>query len=540
MNLWKTFAATALATFACESVHAQCPDKFIQKLVATGTVSGDHFGRDVAIGSDGTIVITAGDPFQPVNGNAGYVFEETVTDTWTSVATLTPSDPVPSSHFGYSAAIEGNRIAIGAPFQPTALGPSTGAVYVFDRVNGVWSQTAKVFPPDLHIGDGFGYSVALQNGVLIVGAPFVHSVSPSYYDGVVYLLGETSPGSWSVHQKLSPPNYPAGAFFGKRLAVTSSVIVVSAGGETVSPSARGVVYVFEDGNQDGTWELTSRLLPPSIPTDDAFGYGIATDGARIAASYIHGSALAVTIFRKAGPFWLTEDTIVTTDAFTDDRQALSLSNGNLYVGSDTDYTPPRESGSLYVYGNENGAWSFRLAIKPSDAEFSGHFGGRVAAQSDRVVIAADRMTGNAAASGAAYVYRGTPNESAVYGASCPGSGEFTPRLRFDNSYDGCATPGQTMQFRVSSALGGGTCLLMLGLGVAQLPIAGPCYLDLVPSGPTAVLPIFGSGPGNGLLDFVATVPSGFPATSVYLQGFVADPGVARGFSATNGLRLTVH
>jgi hypothetical protein len=75
--------------------------------------------------------------------------------------------PVSSGRFGWSVALDGNFVAIGA------LGPNPGQVYVFDAVTGMLAQTI-VDPTDTS-GDGFpddfGASVAANAGFIAIGAP---------------------------------------------------------------------------------------------------------------------------------------------------------------------------------------------------------------------------------------------------------------------------------------------------------------------------------------------------------------------------------
>ncbi len=48
--------------------------------------------------------------------------------------------------------------------------PESGAAYVFVRSGGTWSQENYVKALDTENGDGFGTSVALDGGTLVVGA----------------------------------------------------------------------------------------------------------------------------------------------------------------------------------------------------------------------------------------------------------------------------------------------------------------------------------------------------------------------------------
>ncbi|MBK6940304.1 MAG: hypothetical protein IPH13_08880 [Planctomycetes bacterium] len=109
------------------------------------------------------------------------------------------------------------------------------------------------------------------------------------------------------------------------------------------------------------------------------------------------------------------------------------------------------------------------------------------------------------------------------------------------NYDGCFVPGENVPISLTKALGGGTALLFLSAGQSQTPLPGTCTLHIAPA-PVVVVtfPVGGTGPGNGVSFLTGTIPLAMPAASIYTQLLVLDPGAPAGFSATNGLRITVH
>lgn len=122
----------------------------------------------------------------------------------------------------------------------------------------------------------------------------------------------------------------------------------------------------------------------------------------------------------------------------------------------------------------------------------------------------------------------------VYGTGCAGSGGVVPEL----SVIGCPESGQVATIRVEKALGGSNALLLLGTGRGLVPMAGDCNLLLQPLLPVAVsLPLSGTGVGNGEIEVAVTIPAGLPTATATLQAFVADSGVAFGYSNSNGVEL---
>jgi len=125
----------------------------------------------------------------------------------------------------------------------------------------------------------------------------------------------------------------------------------------------------------------------------------------------------------------------------------------------------------------------------------------------------------------------------VYGQGCVGTGGISPTL----SVDGCAVPGSSITLSVGNGFGGSQAFLFLGLGQASLPMGAGCTLNVSPLLPLVVgpLPLSGGGAGNGSVQFGATIPATALPATVYLQGFVSDPGGALGFSNTAGVAIEI-
>lgn len=125
-----------------------------------------------------------------------------------------------------------------------------------------------------------------------------------------------------------------------------------------------------------------------------------------------------------------------------------------------------------------------------------------------------------------------------YGLGCPGSGGFTPAL----TLAGCGITGGSLVLGLSGGLGGSSAFLFVGNQQASLPIGPTCTLNVSPPiGPLGPFLLGGSGAGGGSMVVPVTIPSTVSSAVVAtLQGFVADPGVPRGYANTNGLEVTIQ
>ena len=148
-------------------------------LKASNTDANDLLGYSVALSGD-TLVVGAPQESSNatgVNGNqannsaansgAVYVFTRSG-DVWTQQAYLKASNTDANDQFGVSVAISGDTLAVGAQFedsngsQADNSAQDSGAVYVFTRSGGVWTQQAYLKGNNTEAGDQFGVSVAIS------------------------------------------------------------------------------------------------------------------------------------------------------------------------------------------------------------------------------------------------------------------------------------------------------------------------------------------------------------------------------------------
>jgi hypothetical protein len=146
-----------------------------QELTVSDAPVGSVFGRSVAVGP-GTIVVGADSKNSATINRTGaaYVFTSSGS-TWSQQQDLVESDPSPCN-FGFSAALSGATLVVGAYNRPAA-----GAAYVFANMNGLFSQQQELTSSDGASGDDFGSSVAAAGNTLVVGAANKNSATGAVY-----------------------------------------------------------------------------------------------------------------------------------------------------------------------------------------------------------------------------------------------------------------------------------------------------------------------------------------------------------------------
>ena len=163
-------------------------------LKASNTGAGDSFGYRVAVSGDtvvvgayaedsGTTGTTSVANEGAVDSGAAYVFVRSGT-TWSQQAYLKASNTGAGDQFGFSVAVSGETVVVGANYEDSAtLGvrnsaaPATddfavhaGAAYVFVRSGQTWTQQAYLKASNTGADDRFGAAVAVSGDTVVVGA----------------------------------------------------------------------------------------------------------------------------------------------------------------------------------------------------------------------------------------------------------------------------------------------------------------------------------------------------------------------------------
>jgi hypothetical protein len=261
------------------------------RLTGDGSFVNGRFSLSVAIDGDTLAVGAGGAWVGGVVSGALFVFRRDATGSWAPDAKLGPGDPRSGSGFGTSVALEGDRLAVGAPFAGvvdpgTGFLDLTGAVYVFDRTEEFWAQAAKLFPTGLAPFPGFhqfGSSVALHENTLVGGAPCRNSFPCA---GSAFVFERDGAGSWAQVAKLSSSTPAPGETFGFSVATTGDIVAVGApfnddgciGGFDTCDS--GLVYLF--ARPDAGWSDSTeqaRLATENSRQFDTLGWSLsATPG----------------------------------------------------------------------------------------------------------------------------------------------------------------------------------------------------------------------------------------------------------------------
>src|SRR6266540_2203603 len=274
------------------------------------------------------------------------VWPVTIDPTFTQHQKLEASDPAAFDGFGFSVAISGETVVVGAPGDD-----SRGSAYVFARNGGVWSQQQKLLASDAAAGDAFGESVAISGETVVVGS------GGGGVGGSAYVFARSS-GVWSQQQKLRASDAAVADSFGASVAISGETVVVGAiGDDGAAGRDQGSAYVF--ARSGGVWTQQQKLEASDAAANDLFGLSVAISGETVvvgapfdagAAGNSQGSAY---VLARSGGVWSQQQKLEASDAALGDQFGFSVavSGGTVVVGAHDDSgAAGRLQGSAYVFG----------------------------------------------------------------------------------------------------------------------------------------------------------------------------------------------
>ncbi len=379
--------AVALAGMMGVSVAAVAQPQFGARIVAPDSFNQANAGKKIDQSDEWAVV-----PVLDANDEIGEVYVARWDgQTWSYDSTVEGPETTPFDGFGTSAAVEGDVIAVGSPYD-SQFGADSGAVHVYERQSRDWVHILKLTPNSPSADGRFGSSVAMSGDLLVVGSPFETATT-----GKIFVFERTGPTSWQqVSELILPaPDQAIEENFGQWVDVDGQTVV----GGTF---AGRVAFVFEP--QGGSWQPgqfpVARLTPPPPVADDSFGFPVAISGTTVVVGARADDAQAVNagtvhVFEMPGGGWsdtgpvarLDHDDAGSIDLFGD---ALDVSGDRVVVGAARNDSGLNNAGAAYVFEKPDGGWvnmnqTWRVARPEGDIEFH-QFASGVSIRGDHLLI----------------------------------------------------------------------------------------------------------------------------------------------------------
>jgi len=393
---------------------------------------------------------------------AAYVFIRSASE-WKQQAYLKASNAGNSDEFGRSAAISGNTIVIGAPYQsPTGNGISggAGAAYVFVFSDGQWTEQAILRASNAGVSDEFGAAVAVSEDTILVGAPGEDSNAVGVQGdgtnnsiaqaGAAYVFVREA-GVWSQQAYLKASNnrrgpFGAGGAFGKSVAIEGNTLVVGAreensdatgingNGANNNAPGSGAAYVFV--RSSGAWTQAAFVKASTVRSADQFGEAVALSGNTLVVlapsadskPAIFGREGAAYVYVREGNQWSERASFGPgTGKFGDFfGSSLGLSGDQILIGSMGDSSnatgvnadgtneSASRSGAAFLFSREGATWTQAAYIKAGIVDPRDEFGSSVAISGDTIVIGARGESSSARQVNGSATDNGAANAGAAY------------------------------------------------------------------------------------------------------------------------------
>ena len=240
------------------------------------------FGRSVAV-AEGVLAVGAQDAVYLFVGEGAA---------WTLQAKLSPRSA--GTDFGRALALDAGTLAVGAP-------AGNGALALYTQQGAGWTLEEHLTPGAQDAPRGFGQSVSIREGQLIVGALGAAIIFHRHPDG------------WRREAVLSAPEASAKPTFGSSVAVGRRYASVGAqGGQSVGEDgkpAKGCVYIYAYDRTD--WSFHARLTDEDTGPDSVYGASVAMSGETVAAGAPGSGQGAAAVYHRALDRWDLQSKVIS-------------------------------------------------------------------------------------------------------------------------------------------------------------------------------------------------------------------------------------
>lgn len=310
--------------------------------------------------------------------------------------------------FGFSAAIDGKTLLIGASKVDIDGVKDAGAAYVYVLGDNGWHQQAKLVADPAFAGDTLGGNVALKNDVAMLG---VMRRDDKGKDSGAVVSFERELNAWKQKHIFTAPDAKAGDAFGQSIALTENFLVIGAPRSDALGNDAGAAYIYKREND--SWLYQTKITASDGAAGDLYGISVAIDGNTIlVGADLHDekaeNAGAVYVHVLEKNMWKQEAKLMASDAGKTDifgvRVALSENTALVSARRDDTEELGIDAGSAYIFVREGSSWTQQVKLTSPDGQADDRFGRGVALSGDTAIISAMNHDANGSNTGAVYVY----------------------------------------------------------------------------------------------------------------------------------------
>ena len=308
------------------------------------------------------------------------------------------TDGAATDWFGFAVCADGDWSASGAPNEDQG-GPRAGALYLLDGAG----AEHKLIPQDIQSGQRFGSSVDMDGDWMVVGAPAGGAGGTGVGAAYVFeFVTAQDSGQWVQRARLDGQPGHAGDGFGTSVSIRGGRVLVGAPWNDGAGPQAGAGFVFE--KQGSSWVLLAELRGPGTGPGDAFGFAVdlgdrwAAIGGYSANSLVFNEGV-VCVFDGAAGFGLAARLLAANPTPNSNfGRSVSLFGDRLAVGATYDHPSLPGTGSVSLFGFDGGGWALEQVLTDPQSGTSDAFGFSVCLGQDRLMVGAPRAVSTGEAS----------------------------------------------------------------------------------------------------------------------------------------------
>ncbi len=227
------------------------PDNWGQaaKLVSGEPGDSNQFGFAVDVDGDYAVVGSPGEDGGGTGRGVAYIFSRDLggSEAWGRIGEFSPSDIPDYTYLGTAVAIDGALAVIGSAWEDNA-GTDRGAVHILGRDYGgmdSWGRVKRIVASDEHDNDLFGYSVAVDGDEVLVGAAWARGGGTERGQAYLFTRDEGGTDNWGEVQRLRASDAANEDWFGSAVGIDGTYILAGSPGADGEGADRGAAYVFK-------------------------------------------------------------------------------------------------------------------------------------------------------------------------------------------------------------------------------------------------------------------------------------------------------
>lgn len=276
----------------------------------------------------------------------------------TTLSGLYPSENASGLRFGVETAIYDNTIAVAS--ESSTLPPNLGMVYVFSQENETLTQQNAFYPDDAESSDQFGKSISVSEEFIAVGSP-LHDTGFTN-DGAVYMYRKIN-NVWSFFQKITPDDAVSGKQFGSYVKIQGNSMFIAAPND-VNVEGIGSVYVYTFN--DTEWVFSQKLI---VPDTVNLGEKIEVEDDLLVVSErgdFQFIKYHTFIFNTT---WTHSDSTEEFGNLEQNIKDFALDGQKLYITIHELNADTQPENNIYIYNRENDFWEYETILNVDFEDF---------------------------------------------------------------------------------------------------------------------------------------------------------------------------